>query len=83
MDTWNQIKSTLSRPETIDYISQLLLDEDECLSRPNWSIIFARSLSFKTRCGQNQIAALFGVPSNPKVPGSQLSAWTAALVCWC
>jgi hypothetical protein len=53
MDRQNQIKRVLSRPETIEYVGQLL-EVDEFFREPSWRIFFARSLGFKTRVGKTR-----------------------------
>ena len=54
MDAQNQIKRTLSKPETIEYIGQLLEEEDEFLSRTELADFLCEEFGFQDPCGQNQ-----------------------------
>ena len=59
MQSQNQIKRTLSTPEAIEYILQLLEDEDESLSRSELADFLCDEFGFQDPGGKNQQTSCF------------------------
>ena len=57
MQSQNQIKRTLSSPDAITYVSQLLADEDESLSRSELADFLCEEFGFQDPRGQNQLTS--------------------------
>jgi hypothetical protein len=55
MGVQNQIKRALSKPEAIEYVGQLLADEDAFLTRTELAEVICEEFGFQDPRGQNQL----------------------------
>ena len=59
MEPQNQIKRTLSTPEALEYISQLLADEEESFTRSELEDFLCDEFGFQDTRGKNQQTSCF------------------------
>ena len=57
MQSQNQIKRALSTPESIEYVLQLLTDEEESFSRTELADFLCDEFGFQDPRGQNQLTS--------------------------
>ena len=55
MKVQNQIKRALLKPEAIEFVRQLLEDEDECFTRTELAEVLCVEFGFQDPGGQNQL----------------------------